>query len=246
MPEPRELTELDVEFISLVAKPATGKPLILKNAGTPRLFAIKSLADEMQRAYGIVYAPDEVDSQGDTANAATVLKAATGFMMKKRQDKVDKDHSFKPEQAFVAESWIVRKGDPLFPDEKAGAWAVGIQVQDTDVWEQLKSGALTGLSLAGTATTKADPLPGAGMSQDQLLAAITSAINSAVEGAFQRMAAADDAEDQTNQADAQAQKSALIIKEEVAKQMAIAMAKRGASESTQGADDSGDKLRGLM
>lgn len=150
----RKLTELDVEFISLVATPANGKALVLKS-GAARVFALKAGPDEQMRAYGIVYAPGEVDSQGDTADAATILRAANGFMRQERTNKVDLEHSFRPEEAFVAESWIVRKSDPLFPEQPDGAWAVGIQVGDPEIWRRLKSGELTGLSLAGNAMSEA-------------------------------------------------------------------------------------------
>lgn len=72
---------------------------------------------------------------------------------------IDREHSFSPEDAYVAESWIVRKGDALFPDEPEGAWAVGVRVGDPDLWRQLKSGELTGFSLAGFALVEEEPTP---------------------------------------------------------------------------------------
>jgi hypothetical protein len=57
--------------------------------------------------------------------------------------------------AYVAESWLTRADDPLFPNEPAGSWAVGIQIGDTDTWKDLKSGAIAGISLAGIA--RVDP-----------------------------------------------------------------------------------------
>lgn len=152
---PQELLELKVDFISLVASPANGKPLVLKSVAKHKLFAIK--ADEsnpdMKRAYGIVYSPDEPDLQNDTASEATIKKAADDFMLNGRTKNVDKNHSFEPEQAFVAESWLIRDGDPMFADAKKGSWAVGIQINNDALWESLKKGELTGISLAGTAAT---------------------------------------------------------------------------------------------
>ncbi|MCP5230666.1 MAG: hypothetical protein H6931_17665 [Burkholderiaceae bacterium] len=151
----RALIDLDVEFISLVDRPANGKPLVLKSAEGKRVhtFAIAKTDDEQMRAYGIVYAPGEVDSQGDTASADVIKRAANKFMRAGRAENVDKNHNFSREQAYVAESWIVRKGDPLFPDQ-VDAWAVGIQIGDPLLWRSLKSGDLTGLSLAGMAETE--------------------------------------------------------------------------------------------
>lgn len=167
-----ELKDLTVEFISLVDRPANGKPLVLKSQGKnkPTMFRFAKMDDALMRAYGIVYSPDEVDSQGDWATADTIRQAATKFMRQKNQDNVDKQHSYSQEMAFVAESWLIRKADPMFPSEKDGAWAVGIQVNDPELWKQLKSGDLAGISLAGFArvvdpnqpsyTSKGDELPG--------------------------------------------------------------------------------------
>lgn len=149
------LTQLSVSFISLVRTPATGKGLTLKSDGRAQTIRIVKADDERMMAYGIVYAPDEVDSHGDTADSATIRRAAYEFMREGRAKNVDREHSFAPETHYVAESWLLRAGDPMFPDEPEGAWAVGIQIGDPDVWADLKSGALTGISLAGIA--RVDP-----------------------------------------------------------------------------------------
>ena len=154
------LKDLNVSFLSLVRSPATGKSLTLKSAkpgeraGT---FEIVKTDDERMIAYGIVYAPDQVDSHGDTADAKTIRRAAYAFMREGRLKNIDVEHSFSSEMAFVAESWLVRKGDELFPGEPEGAWAVGIQINDADLWSSLKSGDLTGISLAGVARMDPDP-----------------------------------------------------------------------------------------
>lgn len=149
-----KLKDLSVSFLSLVKTPATGKGLTLKSAKAGEraaTFEIIKTDDELMRAYGIVYAPDQEDAHGDTADAATIRKAQAEFMREGRLQNIDTEHSFAPEMAFVAESWLVRKADTLFPNEPEGAWAVGIQIGDPDLWKQLKSGDLTGISLAGIA-----------------------------------------------------------------------------------------------
>lgn len=166
------LTQLSVDFLSLVKRPATGKAVTLKSAKPGQRVAVFDVAktdDERMMAFGIVYAPNQPDAHGDTADAQTIRRAAYEFMREGRHANVDAEHSFSREQAYVAESWITRSGDTLFPDEPEGAWAVGIQVGDPDLWRQLKNGDLTGISLAGTAradepsptlTEKTDAQPG--------------------------------------------------------------------------------------
>lgn len=154
-----KLTDLSVSFLSLVKTPATGKGLTLKAADgeRPAAFDLVIKNDDMMRAYGVVYAPDQEDAHGDTADADTIRKAQAEFMREGRLKNIDTEHSFTSEMAYVAESWLVRKGDPLFPDEPEGSWAVGIQIGDPDLWRQLKSGELTGISLAGIARMEPGP-----------------------------------------------------------------------------------------
>lgn len=154
-----KLTDLSVSFLSLVKTPATGKGLTLKSKDgeRPIPFELVHKNDDMMRAYGVVYAPDQEDAHGDTASADTIRRAATEFMREGRLKNIDAEHSFTAEMAFVAESWLVRKGDALFADEPEGSWAVGIQIGDPDLWKQLKSGELTGISLAGIARMEPEP-----------------------------------------------------------------------------------------
>lgn len=154
-----KLTDLSVSFLSLVKTPATGKGLTLKSKDGKEAipFELKIKNDDLMRAYGIVYAPDQEDAHGDSADAATIRRAATEFMREARLKNIDTEHSFTTEMAFVAESWLTRSGDALFPDEPEGSWAVGIQIGDPDLWKQLKSGDLTGISLAGIARMEPEP-----------------------------------------------------------------------------------------
>lgn len=154
-----KLSKLQVTFISLVARPANGKAITLKNDNMRAdVFEVKKTDDDLQRVYGIVYAPDQQDSQGDEADAETIRRAADEFMRKARTNNIDAEHGFENVPAFVAESWIIKASDATFPDEKPGAWAVGIQIQDRDLWQDIKRGDYTGLSLAGTAVREdADP-----------------------------------------------------------------------------------------
>lgn len=83
-------------------------------------------------AYGIVLAPDEHDDEHDTISAEEIEKAAYSFMYAGRYQQVESDHDGEAGKGFVAESWLVRSGDPLFAEEPDGAWAVGIKVTDVE------------------------------------------------------------------------------------------------------------------
>lgn len=146
-----KLENLAVHFISLVKRPANGRGVVLKCAAGAHAVRLTKADGRLKRLYGIVYAPDEMDAQGDWADAETIRKAADTWMQEGRARYVDREHEFEPVPAFVAESWIIRSGDPLFPTEREGAWAVGIQIEDAALWDAIEAGEVEGISLAGTA-----------------------------------------------------------------------------------------------
>ena len=56
----------------------------------------------------------------------------------------------------VAESWIVKENDAVFPDEPVGSWAVAIKLEDEELKKSVKNGDIAGISMAGTATKVED------------------------------------------------------------------------------------------
>lgn len=151
----RRISRLAVHFISFVGRAANRRSLLLKSvqeAGeevVDRAFDIIQKDEARRMAYGIVYAPDEIDTEGDTMTREEIEKAAYGFMEKRRTTSIDADHDGEAGRGYVAESWIIRAGDPLFVHEPAGAWAIGVRVTDEPTWQRILKGELTGLSLAG-------------------------------------------------------------------------------------------------
>nr|DAP96121.1 MAG TPA: serine protease [Caudoviricetes sp.] len=152
----KEITDLQIHLISLVNAGANNKTVIYKDKNFEELLRVsfsKNVAGEEGIVYGIVYAPDEVDSQGEFANAAEIKKAAYDFM--KRADLsycVDVNHDLRPAPAYICESWIVKEKDAFFSE--TGAWAVGIKLEDEDLRARVKSGELSGLSMYGSGVIK--------------------------------------------------------------------------------------------
>jgi hypothetical protein len=154
---PRRLKNMAITHISLVKAGANGKSIIYKSADAEPSYAkdisIAKKDDEQGVVWGIVYEPDKVDTQGDSASAEEIKKAAYAFMKARNLLNVDKGHNFQNVDAHVAESWIVRKGDELFP-ESVGAWAVAIKVESDELKDAIKKGEIKALSMAGTAETE--------------------------------------------------------------------------------------------
>lgn len=163
----RRFKRIWVDFISLVDEGANRRTVIWKSVRNlpgkdplDHTFPILKIDDDQRMVYGIVYAPDEVDTDGDVATAEVIKETAYRFMREKQEDlkgkpgedkrTIDKQHNAEPDQGYVAESWIVRKNDALFPND-VNAWAVGIKVEDEDTWQEIKKGKIRGLSMGGEA-----------------------------------------------------------------------------------------------
>lgn len=160
---PKQLKDLDVKYLSLVDAGANLKTLVYKSLisrekgpgesgsfdSVSKHLEIRKVDQDKHLVYCIVYAPDEVDAHGHSMTAEEIEKAAHKFMKAARTNQVDKQHDEDPDEGYVAESWIVRKGDELF--EEVGSWAVAIKVLNADTWQQVKKGEITGVSLQGWA-----------------------------------------------------------------------------------------------
>jgi hypothetical protein len=167
-PERLEATALEglkVQFISLVPNPANKRHfLVMKCASLGEGFEVveKQIAivrkdAARQMIYGVVLAPNEVDDELDTITEAEIEKSAYAFMQGGRTQQIDTDHSTDAGAGFVAESWIVRAGDPLFAEETLGTWVVGVKVTDEAAWDRIEKEDLLGFStLAGYADAEGD------------------------------------------------------------------------------------------
>lgn len=117
-----------------------------RKAGVTDGVHIKKLDQEEQIVFGEVYAPGFPDSQKDFMSASSVKKMAYNFMRKGLTSNIDVEHTQTQSGAYVVESFIARKDDPVFiPD----SWVIGVKVPDVKVWAGIKSGELNGFSLDG-------------------------------------------------------------------------------------------------
>ncbi len=111
---------------------------------------IAKSSDDERIAVGIVYEPDEMDAHGDYSTEDEIRKAAWNFMESGQVFKVN--HQGVPIAAQVLESYIA-PADFLLSDEvvKKGTWILTTRVLDDEIWSKIKSGCVTGYSMAGTA-----------------------------------------------------------------------------------------------
>lgn len=139
-------------------------PVIYKADGAFDIEMLLKTADdfaERGEVLGVVYAPENRDTQGDIASAAVIKDLM--YDAAQRGEMIDIMHDGKAltkDQIFVAERFIVQKGDERFSDFKdyegksvdvTGAWATVLKINDTNLREQFKKGDWNGLSMGGVA-----------------------------------------------------------------------------------------------
>ncbi|MBA7681069.1 hypothetical protein ES703_89397 [subsurface metagenome] len=113
------------------------------------IFDISKKADE-HIVCGIVYAPNEVDSQGDTTTEEEIRKALYSYMEGPQKFKLN--HKGKYIDAKVLEIYIAPMDFAISNQKiKKGSWLLIARVLDEKVWKGIKDGSITGYSLAGRA-----------------------------------------------------------------------------------------------
>lgn len=114
---------------------------------------IKQANEELKQATFLVLSPDEVDLHGDVYDANEVRKACHNFNTYCR--KANLLHLFDTETFSVAESYIapvdMKMGETII---KAGSWVSVLQFNDDDIWEGVKSGDYSGVSIGATANAE--------------------------------------------------------------------------------------------
>ena len=148
------ITDAKISFVSLVNKAANKKQfLITKSENGAAAFStfgriLKADADS-HFVTGIVYEPMVEDSQGNYMTEEEITKAAYWFA--KNGNQVDLQHCFqKCEGAAVVESYVAKcdmeiEGEAI----KKGTWLMTMEISDTDVWESIQKGDITGFSMGG-------------------------------------------------------------------------------------------------
>lgn len=117
-------------------------------------FSVVKADDEKRLVYGVVYVPNEPDSQGDITTEEEIEKAAHSFLINVAHGAgfVDVEHSDQPARAYVVESFIAPV-DFRYPGSprtvKKGSWVAVTYVEDEALWELVKN-ELGGYSMAGT------------------------------------------------------------------------------------------------
>lgn len=167
---PRML-KLRAKFLSLVSQGANKMPVVYKAAKSGSqditVRAISKFNEEQGELLNVAYAPELIDYDGDSAAAPVIKEAAyehmrSGALLDLQHDGLE----IPKDKAFVAESFIVQKGDPRFqnwtdydgnPVDVTDAWATVIKLDDPQLRQLAREGKIGGTSIGGTAVFEAEP-----------------------------------------------------------------------------------------
>lgn len=149
-----KLKDAKITHISLVDKGANGVPFaIIKEAGKVPIqkeIRIAKTDEDKQVVLGVVYQPDTPDAHDDQMTAGEIEKAAHLFMQDQHTYNIDKQHDLDADKGYVVESYIapceMTIGDQVIAK---GSWVAGVKVTDTDTWDSIKKGEITGFSMWG-------------------------------------------------------------------------------------------------
>lgn len=111
----------------------------------------QSGAAELRYVLGIVLEPEVVDAQGDVYSADEIRRSAWEYMEHFRNvglmHKGLVNGKVRLVESYVAPADMRLEGSVI----RKGTWMLGLHVADDELWDQVKSGALTGLSIGGFA-----------------------------------------------------------------------------------------------
>lgn len=98
----------------------------------------------------IVYSPGEIDSQGDTTTAEEIEEACHKFNLGHPRFRVN--HGSKDIDVDLLESYTLPLTGKIGKERVVkGSWIILAKIKDKEVWEQIDSGDLTGISMRGFA-----------------------------------------------------------------------------------------------
>jgi hypothetical protein len=155
------IVDARVTMVSLCRRGKNTLKTLYKGEGGARLQAlVKASAefDERGQLLAVVAAPNLEDADGDTFESPEAIERAAHHFLRAGAD-LDLHHDLQPlkkDDAFVAESFVIQKGDSRFADwsdyeghkvDVTGGWGMVIQIDDPTLRKSYRDGEWDGVSL---------------------------------------------------------------------------------------------------
>jgi hypothetical protein len=159
-----EITDAKISFVSLVSKAANKKQVLVTKAdgGTADVAAFgRILKTDAETHYvtGIVYEPMAEDTGGNFMTEDEIRKAAYWFS--KNDGKNDIQHDFEAApgltvvESYIAPCDVTVGGEPVVK----GTWLMTVEVTNTDIWDAVEKGSITGFSMGGVGKYGTEDVP---------------------------------------------------------------------------------------
>lgn len=185
----RIIKQAKISFLSLCPRGMNEIQTVFKSAdGGSEDIKLSTLVvgkmTELGEVTAVVYAPDMVDGEGDTASAQVIKEFAYDFAA--NGVGVDIRHNNKAlptDDVYVAETFLIQKNDPRFVDTKdydgnsvdvTGGWGVVLKVESEELRTLYRDEEWGGISMGGLMQVK-EASEDAGVKN--ILKSILSAIN---------------------------------------------------------------------
>lgn len=159
-----ELENMIVDMVSIVAHPAIAKNFISfssENKTPKNVSNYKFSNDEKMQLLGVVmildqpiYRYDEVTKEEFYVEftKAEIEKIVQVFMKNGLTKKMNIEHTSKSANSYIFQSFIVDdkiQAPEMLGDVPLGSWIIGVQVEDTELWADIKAGKRNGFSVEG-------------------------------------------------------------------------------------------------
>ena len=114
---------------------------------------IKALNEELMQVTYVAMLPDSTDLAGDFTSAEEVRKAKESF--NKSEQRANLFHMSMTDTFSVLESYLA-PADMILNNQAVlkGTWLMTLQINDSDLWELVKSGDINGISIGAEATVE--------------------------------------------------------------------------------------------
>lgn len=114
---------------------------------------IKTLNEELMQVTYVAMLPDSTDLAGDFTSAEEVRKAKESF--NNSEQRANLFHMSMTDTFSVIESYLA-PADMILNNQAVlkGTWLMTLQVNDSDLWELVKSGDINGISIGAEATVE--------------------------------------------------------------------------------------------
>ena len=181
--------ELAIDAISLVSAPAIEQDFVFFGKEKNNLTFAK-VDEDKRMLISPALIPDKQIFRHDPQTSSdyyvffskkTVRKASELYLKNNNHHKATQEHSERVSGVLTVESWII--DDPKMDKSTLygfslpkGTWMVSMRITNDDVWKEIKSGTLKGLSIEGYFTDKMEKMSETTPTDQEILEALNEII----------------------------------------------------------------------